>query len=57
MKVNCAWCGKLIREVKSAIHDDRVSHGICAECAFKVETDWEATRISKWEGQKKEDVS
>jgi hypothetical protein len=51
MKIVCAWCGLLMREVQSAAHNGRLSHGICEACRVALMKDWEATRISKWESQ------
>jgi DNA-directed RNA polymerase subunit RPC12/RpoP len=36
MIVICAWCGKKLGE-KPPYDDKRVTHGICAKCAKKME--------------------
>jgi len=52
MKVYCAWCQKLIREIPDPDgypegSDRPVSHGICPECLEKVTKEMEEENASK----------
>ena len=40
MVVTCAWCGKFLRKVLASYPvKDLISHGICRDCAIKLQSE------------------
>ena len=52
MKVICAWCGKLIREVEGD-ESKGPSHGICIECRDRIKKEDSSCRNSSSNSQAK----
>jgi len=56
VKVICAWCGKLIREVEGD-ESKGPSHGICIECRDRIKKEDSSCRNSSSNSQAKPQAS